>query len=90
MQFDAHPKVAGSSSELITLDSSPEPEIKDDAQTTSQNLLGKSPEFTFEHFSNRLIPWVRAEGNLPFILGEAHGAPLLGQSPCECGLSRSR
>ena len=88
MQFDANAKVMSSRPELITFDSCPEPEIKDDAEAEAQNLLGKVPEFMFELHTGLHVPGVGAEGNEPFILREAHRSPVHGQLPCECGLPR--
>ena len=48
VQFDADTQATSHCSHLVTFDSRPEPEIKDDAQAEAQDLLGQVPEFLFD------------------------------------------
>ncbi len=78
VQFDADTKAASHRSHLVTLDPRPEPRIEHDAQAESQNLLGELPELMFHLLLGRRVPRGGAEGPEPFILREAHGAPVRG------------
>ena len=78
MQFDADTKATSHGSHLVTFDPRPEPKIEDDAQAKAQNLLGELPEFMFHLLLGRRVPRGGAEGPEPFILREAHGAPVRG------------
>jgi hypothetical protein len=78
VQFDADTKTTSYGSQLVTFGPRPEPEIEDDAQAKAQDLLGQAPEFMFDLLPGRLVPRCGAEGPEPFILREAHGAPVSG------------
>ena len=78
VQFDADTKGASRRSHLVAFDPRPEPKIEDDAETEAQDLSGQAPEFLFDLLPCRLVPRCGAEGSEPFILREAHGAPVRG------------
>ena len=78
VQFDTDTKAASDGSHLVTFDPRPEPEIEDDAQAEAQDLLGETPEFVVDLLPGRRVPRVGAEGDEPFILREAQGAPVRG------------
>lgn len=88
MQLDPDTKATRRASHLVTFDPRPEPKIEDDAQTKAQDFLGEAPQFVFDLLPGWLVPGSGAEGPEPFILREAHGAPVRGELPCECGLTR--
>ena len=78
MQFNGDTKATSRGSHLVTFDPRPESKIEDDAQTAAQDFLGKAPEFVFDLLPGRRIPGAGAESREPFILREAHGAPVRG------------
>src|SRR4029077_925854 len=88
VQFDGDTKGTSRGSHFVTFDPRPEPKIEDDTQTEAQDFLGKAPEFAFDLLPGRRIPRARAESREPFILREAHGAPVRGWLRCERGLTR--
>ena len=90
MQLDADTEATSHGSHLITFDPRPEPKIEDDAEAKAQNLLGELPEFMFDVLTGPRVPGGGAEGPEPFILREPHGAPVRGELPRECGLTRAR
>jgi hypothetical protein len=78
VQFNGDAKATSRGSHLVAFGPRPEPKIEHDAQTEAQDFLGKAPEFVFDLFPGRPIPGVGAESREPFILREAHGAPVHG------------
>jgi hypothetical protein len=78
VQFDADTKATSHGSHLVTFDPRPESKIEDDAQAEAQDFLGEVPEFMFDLLPGRCVPGAGAEGREPFILREAHGAPIRG------------
>jgi hypothetical protein len=78
VQFDTDTKPTSGGSHLVTFDSRPEPKVEDDAQPEAQDDLGETPEFVVELLPGRRVPGVGAEGDEPFVLREAQGAPVRG------------
>ena len=78
VQFNGDTKATRRGAHLVTFDARPEPKIEDDAQTEAQDFLGEAPEFVFDLLPGRLVPGCGAEGPEPFILREAHRAPVGG------------
>src|SRR5258708_24219506 len=88
MQFDADTKATSRGSHLVTFVPRPEPKIEDDAHAEAQDVWGEVQELVFDLRTGRLVPGAGAEGREPFILREAHGAPVRSEPACECGLPR--
>lgn len=91
---DTHPgatmreKAAGSMrlADVPLLTELPRPD--ESSQAVAQDLMGQSPEFLFDPLAGEPVPWTRAKGPQPFILREAHGAPISGDLHGKCGLAR--
>jgi len=88
VEFDADTETTSGGSHLVTLDPSPEPEVKHDALTKTQEFLGQEPQPVLELLSDRPVPGASPEIPEPLVLREADRSPLTGEPHCEGGLAR--
>ena len=86
VQFDTDTKAASRGAHLVAFRPRPEPEIEDDAQAETEDVLGETPEFVVDLRPGRRVPRAGAEGDEPLVLREAQGAPVRSQPPREGGL----
>lgn len=86
VQFDAHPKTTSRCTHRVTLDS--RPAVEHHAPAKTQDVLSQAPELLFDLYANVPVPRARAEGPLPLILRETHGATFDSKLFRECRLCR--
>ncbi len=60
MQFDSHPQCSRPESFLVSFNSSPVAPLQNHALTLGEQLLGESPQLTFDTDSKLVVPHIFA------------------------------